>query len=243
MALGTTNEKERNNMNKKLLLMLLVITSCQLKRDNSLNNVLENVIIDSNTVSQDVEPLGCDLVDTLSIVGDFEYQLRKINQREYQINWGDKNYKRKYHETFGCWQSTDKEICDFTPKVDTMTDNEIILRVTTSTPSVSNCSPIEYKMIYLPNNKKEEPFEIEFYQKTIGRYVIFSNSLDTISVMNLETKKIQSMELNPKPYFEFKTIDSSLDGIRIDGKVLKFRYFIGTHEQYNYTDRRMSLKI
>ena len=107
--------------------MLLVITSCQLKRDNSLNNVLENVIIDSNTVSQDVEPLGCDLVDTLSIVGDFEYQLRKINQREYQINWGDKNYKRKYHETFGCWQSTDKEICDFTPKVDTMTDNEIIL--------------------------------------------------------------------------------------------------------------------
>ena len=76
-----------------------------------------------------------------------------------------------------------------------------------------------------------------------NNYIVYSNSYDTIAVMNLKTKKSQSFELNPKPYFEFKTIDYSLDSIQVINKKLKFKYLVGTHENYGYTKREMKLKI
>lgn len=185
----------------------------------------------------------CGIKDTLIKFGHLEYQIQKIDGENYEISWGDKEVKRKYPEKFQCWKTEEGDVCDFTPKIDLITEKEIVLRVTTSTPSTGNCSPIEYKMIYLPRSIDEDAFEIEYYLKTENNYTVYSNGLDTISVMNLETKENQSFALAPAPYFEFKTIDSSIDSINISNKELQFRYLIGTHEDYKYTSRKVRLEI
>ncbi len=235
-------KKKRSIMNKKVLLIFLVIASCQTKKENNSNQVVEKDVIETDTENQEIIFLDCEIKDTLITVGDFEYRIEKDDKKNYEISWGDKESKRKYPAKFSCWETKEQGLCNFTPKIDLMTENEIILRVTTSTPSAGNCSPIEYKMIYLPRDEKEKSFEIEYYLKTENNYIVYSNSFDTISIMNLETKKNQSFELNPKPYFEFKTIDNSLDSIQVENKKLKFKYLIGTHEDYGYTKREMKLK-
>ena len=124
-----------------------------------------------------------------------------------------------------------------------ITEEKIIVKVPTATPSAGNCRPIEFKMIYLPVDQNEKPFEKECYFQIEKNYIVYSNCFDTIFVMNLQTKKEQFIELKPKPYFEFKTIESSVNSIKIEQKELRFRYLIGTHENYNYTERKMKLKI
>jgi len=233
------------NVKKPIILigLILVVVSCQVKKENT-NPKLQNIEnVNSKTKYQDTVILDCNIKDTLKNFGEFEYRLRKTGIREYKIMWGNIIQRRTYKSTFECWKTPDNDICDFTPKLERMTEEEVILRVTTSTPSTGNCSPIEYKMIYLPSNPKKEPFEIEYYLTTINNYVVYSNSYDTIKVMNLRTKRVQSIALNPKPYFEFKTIDSSVDSVRIvDGKLF-FKYFIGTHDNYEYSKRQMKLNI
>lgn len=226
-----------------LLFLFLVIASCQANKENESNQVGKREIKDSAEVFQTNDLLDCEIKDTLIKRGKFEYQLKKIGKIDYKIFWGEKDEKKKYLEAFSCWKTKDDWTCDFTPKVELMTNEEVLLKVTTSTPSAGNCSPIEYKMIYLPRDKKQTPFEIEYYLKTENNYIVYSNSFDTIFVMNLKTKENQSFELNPKPYFEFKTIDNSLDSIQVKNKKLKFKYLIGTDKDHGYTKRELKLKI
>ena len=228
-------------MNKLTIILFLISASCQFNKEHT-KHESENVNREPNEITKEVITLECEYNDTIIAIDDFQYELRKVNTRDYEIYWGNINEKRKYSKSFECWKTSD-DICDFTPKVDTITEDGVILRVMTETPSTGNCSPIEYKMIYLPRDKTQTPFEIEYYLKFENNYIVYSNSYDTISVMNLKTKKNQSFELNPKPYFEFKTIDNSLDSIHVVNKKLMFKYLIGNHEDYGYTKREMKLKI
>ena len=124
----------------------------------------EKVDLEPIAKSQEVNIMECEHKDTTISIGDFEYDLRKVNKREYELYWGNAKEKRKYKETFQCWRTND-DTCDFTPKVDTITKDGVLLKVTTATPSTGNCSPIEYKMIFLPKDKTQPPFELEYYLK------------------------------------------------------------------------------
>lgn len=226
----------------KLLIIIHIFTSCHSNQKRDTDSIIEKNH-DSNIEANSAKLLECKNLDTIIVHDKFVYQLLKTNLGDYELSWGKTDNMRVYPERFECWKNLDNEICDFTPKLERMTNDEIIIKVTTSTPSVQNCSPIEYKMILLPRSVKEKPYEIEFYLMTEKNYVVFSNGYDTLSVLNIKTKRSQSFELKPKPYFEFKTINSSIGSIKIINGELHFKYFIGTYEDYKYTKRSVKLNI
>lgn len=226
----------------KLLLLILVIASCQLSNEREPKQEEINFTEESNEPSFSEVPMQCTNKNTLITQGNFTYQLIQNSKMAYEVHWGEKEKVRKYPENFKCWKTIDNETCDHTPKIELMTNEEILLKVPTSTSSAGNCSPIEYKLIYLPKDKNKKPFEIAHYLDTRNNYIVYTNSLDSISVMNIETKMEQSFGLKPKPYFEFKTIDYSIDSIQIENNFLVFKYLIGTDNDYGYTKRKFKIK-
>ncbi|MFK7773811.1 MAG: hypothetical protein AB8F94_16795 [Saprospiraceae bacterium] len=224
-----------------ILLVVSTFVSCATENKVEQNNS-ENVVEEKkeNPTSSFVE---CDLRDTTIKGKNWEYNFKKVDEFEYEISWGNDDLKKIYPEKFWCSFKEIIGVCDFTPKFEIATENHLVLKVATSTPSAGNCSPIEYKIICLPLSEKEDPFEVKYFLKAEKKYVVYSNSIDSIFVMNLNTKRNQSIPLIPKPYFIFKTIDYSMDSIQIIGKELYFEYLTGTHEENDYHKKMIRLRI
>jgi len=95
-----------------------------------------------------------------------------------------------------------------------------------STSSGGNPAPIDFSVMVLPKNITDSIYEKEMYIDHAGDYIIYLTgaSADSLSVLNLETKKIQICALNPQPLIFAKSPTFIIQKTKIKNKVLHVEY-------------------
>lgn len=234
------------NIIKIGIAIIVIVTLISCATDNYNNSFDNDEAIKTETEIQNKikqKTLNCVIQDTLLFENNHYVVLSTNKNDKYQLKWGNLNFSKIYPSLFSCWINSDNDTCNFLPRIETFTNDYTILKVPFSTSNATNCSSIiEWKMIYLPTNGKKNTFELENYLKVQDEYILYSNGLDTINVMNINTEKLSSYQLKPKPYIEFKTIERSIGDIKIRNDNLVIKYLVGNHEKYDYIEKELQLK-
>ncbi len=165
------------------------------------------------------------------------------DNESYQISWGNAGFRRTYDSVYTCTRDTYGGIWDFIPKLESETPNRLIFKNVLSTSGGANPAPIEFTAILLPKNATDPALEVPFYIDCLGNYLLYAEpyTTETLYLMNVETKKIQEIILDP-PAAVGRTIAFALQHIRIKNGQLRFEYeaLREDHEVYN---KRMEVTI
>lgn len=179
-------------MKIKVLILLVLLCSCNKNKEKK--KIIKEIAV-KDTLKVDKRCLQRDTVTPMGTKIGYLYQDGK-----FKITWGDTNYKRVYDSIYSCDYDKNTGLWDFVPKYESETKNTIVLTNILFTSSGGNLAPLEFSAIVLPKNKKESPYEIDFFITKKGDYLVYGDMEESkIHLINLETKKRQDIVLDPSP--------------------------------------------
>ena len=185
-----------------ILIFLVLVFACQTSKKNKVDNKNEE-IVKLNSIQTDSIPFQkemaeqCIQKDTIAAMGtSIKYS---YENESFRIIWSDSSYERSLDSLFHCDFDERTGTWDFVPKYIHETKNTVVLQNTLFTSSGANPAPLEYYVLILPKNKKDTISEIELFIMTEGNYLVYGNAyMENIRILNLETKKEQTIKLSPK---------------------------------------------
>ncbi|MDI9309769.1 MAG: hypothetical protein QM535_06105 [Limnohabitans sp.] len=203
-------------MKIKVLILLVLLCSCNKNKEKK--KIIKEIAV-KDTLKVDKRCLQRDTVTPMGTKIGYLYQDGK-----FKITWGDTNYKRVYDSIYSCDYDKNTGIWDFVPKYESETKNTIVLTNILFTSSGGNPAPLEFSAVVLPKNKKDSPYEIDFFITKKGDYLVYGDMEESkIHLLNLETKKKQKIKLNPYPAI-FRSPTSSILETSIYKNTLFIKY-------------------
>ena len=202
-----------------LIFSIILICGCgrQESKETSLQTNIDSVKIDTTSLTTE-----CTQRDTITGMGTKIHYLYRNGK--FQISWGDNSYKRAYDSLYSCHYDKSTGLWDFVPKLYSETKNNLIFVNILWTSSGGNPAPIEYYAIVFPKNIKDSIFEKEFFINSIGEYLIYGDpENEYIHLINIETKKNQTVLLKPKPDLS-RSPTLSIQKTEIKGKTFYIKY-------------------
>lgn len=202
-----------------LIFSIILIYGCgrQGSKGTLLQTKIDSVKIDTNTLT-----IECIQRDTITSMGTKIHYLYRNGK--FQISWGDNLYKRAYDSLYSCNYDKSTGLWDLVPKLYSETKNNIIFTNILWTSSGGNPAPLEYYAIVFPKNIKDSIFEKEFFINSIEEYLIYGDpESENIHLINVETKKSQTVLLKPKPYIS-RSPTLSIQKTEIKEKTLYIKY-------------------
>jgi hypothetical protein len=158
------------------------------------------------------------------------------NNGSYQITWGSESFMRTYDSLYSCEKDDWGNIWDEIPRLEAETPNYIVFKNVLTHSGGGNPEPIEFYAIVLPKNPVDTNYEKEFYIKTIGNYMIYSEpfSFETLVILNLETKKNQKIILEPSAFEGYRTLAWCIKKMQIEqGKFyIDYKALNKNHDSY-----------
>ena len=143
---------------------------------------------------------------------------------KYQISWGNNSYNRVYDSLYSCDFDKSTGLWDFVPKLISETKNNLIFKNVLWTSSGGNPDPIEYYVIICPKNVKDNIYEKIFFIQCEGSYIVYGDSHNEyVHLENIETKRIQTVTLKPKPYLS-RSPTLSINKTQIKKKTFYIEY-------------------
>lgn len=204
-------------MKLQIVLLLALCFSCGKAVDKQ--NDAKSGAAQTDTLKLDSR---CIQKDTITPLGTKISYLRQKDR--FKICWGDHNYTRVYDSLYSCYYEESTGLWDFVPKFGSETKNTVVLTNVLYTSSGANPAPLEYSALILPKNKKDAPFEIDFFITMLGDYLVYGDGeSNTIHIINLETRKIQDEILYPAPVVS-RSPTMSIHTAKIDKGALYIKY-------------------
>lgn len=195
---------------------------------------------EDSTISTTVLAKECVQKDTTTQLGT---QIHYIYQNgKFQISWGDKTYKRTYDSSFTCYVDSLTGIWNLVPKYYAETQNHLVFRSILWTSGGANPAPLEYAAIIFPKNLNDSICEKEFLIDKIEGYLIYGDPLDGIQVLNIDTKKIQTIFLRPLPIVSRAPTSSIID-IKINKNKIWIKYEGCTEDNNGIVENSITLRI
>lgn len=154
----------------------------------------------SGSVKFDTSSLTTECIqrDTVTEMGTKIYYLY-LNGK-FQISWGDNTYNRIYDSLYTCYYDKSTGLWDFVPKIFSETKNYLVFTNVLWTSSGGNPAPLEYYAIVCPKNIIDNVFERDFFIDSSGEYLIYGDHKnENLHLLNIETKKCQTVFLKPRP--------------------------------------------
>lgn len=204
-------------MKIKVIILFILFYSCN-KIENK-QNAPKSDLVETDTIKFDTE---CVQKDIITPLGTKIWYLRQNDK--FKITWGDNNNKRVYDSLYSCDYDKETGLWDFVPKFNSETKNNLVLTNTLYTSSGANPAPLEYLAIILPKNKKDLPYEIEYFITKEKDYLVYGDDeSNTIHLINLETKKSQNEILYPPPAIS-RSPTMSIQETKFDKNSLFLKY-------------------
>lgn len=211
-----------------LIILILITFSCQTSQNKVDNEKKEVVQLDS--IQTDSIPIlkelaeQCIQKDTITAMGtsiDYFYE----NENEgFRITWADNSYKRSSDSLYNCFFDEGTGTWDFVPKYIHETKNTVVLQNILFTSSGANPAPLEYYVIVLPKNEKDTISEIELFIMTEGNYLVYGDAyMEDVHILNLETKKEQTVKLSPKILY-IRSPTMAIQKTKIEKKIFYIEY-------------------
>jgi hypothetical protein len=206
-----------------LLLIVLLISACSKTKENKPKKTTADSIHYSSKIGID-----CAQKDTITGYGTKIKYLYQDNH--FKISWSNNSYRRVYDSLYTC-QSDKYGLWDLVPKLSHETPHNLIFTNVQYTSGGGNPAPLEYYAIIFPKNPGDSVSEKPFFISAEGSYLVYGDAQnENIHLMNLETKKEQTILLKPKP----DTSRSPTLAIQ-DVNIMKNTFFI-EYESLDYND-------
>ena len=202
-----------------LIFSIILLCGCgrQKGKETSILTNIDSLITDSTSLTTE-----CIQKDTVTVLGTKIHYI--FRNGKYLISWGDSSYNRIHDSFYSCDYDKSTGLWDFVPKLNSETKNNLIFTNIFWTSSGGNQAPLEFYAIICPKNNKDSIFEKEYFIDSEGDYLIYGDSENaTIHLINIETKKSQTIILKPKPYLS-RSPTLSIRNTEIKGRLLNIKY-------------------
>ncbi len=213
-----------------LAFSLLLLLSCGRNKNHAPVLITKIDSLDSNANLLPQECIQFDTITALNTKIHYSYQ-----NGECQISWGDSSYYRTYDSLYSCWHDSSSGLWDFVPKFYSETKSSLVLLNILWTSSGGNPAPLEYYAIVLPKNNMDSIVVREFFIAADENYLVFGDGEnEKIHILNLETRKSQTITLYPNPNMS-RSPTLSIQDTKIKGSEF--------HIKYESVDRTYDLKV
>lgn len=202
-----------------LIFCIIIFYSCNTNESKETASKRSIDSVKTDTTSMTAE---CIQGDTTTSMGTKIHYLYRNGK--FQISWGDDSYNRIYDSLYSCDYDKSTGLWNFVPKLNSETKNNLIFTNILWTSSGGNPAPLEFYAIVCPKNKKDSIFEKEFFIDSEGDYLLYGDpENENIHLINLETKRSQTVLLKPKPDLS-RSPTLSIQKTEIKEKSLYIRY-------------------
>jgi len=140
----------------------------------------------------------CFQKDTITTLGTIiKY---KKDDNVFKISYQDGLFQRTLDEDFEC-RIDEFGVWDDVPKFENETLNYFVLKYVFSTSSGANPTPIDFSVLIIPKHSFEKVLVKDCFIKMKGNYVVYLDEENNskIKVLNLESKKNQTIKLRSNP--------------------------------------------
>jgi hypothetical protein len=187
-------------------------------------------------------PEACIPGDTITGMGTKIHYAE--HSRKLQITYGDDTFSRTLDSLYTCEYDTSSGLWDFIPKFHAETKNHLIFTNILWTSGGGNPAPLEFYAIIAPKNNTDSIFEKEFFIDCEGDYLLYGDEEnENIHLMNLETKRIQTLKLNPRPDFS-RSPTLSILNTEINKRTLYIKYeSTGQSDETKIIEKNFTIKI
>ncbi|MBI3232523.1 MAG: hypothetical protein HYZ42_00525, partial [Bacteroidetes bacterium] len=202
-----------------LVFSIIILCGCgsQESKETSSQTNIDTVRTDTSTLITE-----CIQKDTITDMGTTIHYIYRNGK--HQISWGDKSYNRIYDSLYSCDYDNSTGLWDFVPKLNSETKNNLIFTNILWTTSGSNPAPLEYYAIICPKNSKDTIFEKDFFIDKEADYLVYGDpDNENVHIVNMETKRSQTIILIPKPYIS-RSPTLSIQKTEIKGKTFYIEY-------------------
>lgn len=141
---------------------------------------------------------SCNQKDTITLWGTI-IKYRKVNDG-FKISYQDGQFHRTLDNDFEC-TIDEFGVWDNVPKFENETVNYFVLKYVFSTSSGENPAPIDFSVLIIPKHSFKKVLVKDCFLKMKGNYVVYIDEEDDskIRILNLESKKKQTIKLSSKP--------------------------------------------
>lgn len=215
-----------------LIFSIILLYGCG-RQGSKETSILTNI----DSLKTDITSLRTECIQKDTIIGMGTKIHYIYRNGKHQISWGDKSYNRIYDSLYSCDYDKSTGLWDFVPKLNSETKNNLIFTNILWTSSGGNPTPLEYYAIICPKNSKDSVFEKDFFIKSEADYLVYGDpDNENVHIVNIETKRSQTIILTPKPYLS-RSPTLFIQEIEIKGKSFYIEY-----ESLDKSDETITIK-
>jgi len=206
-----------------LLILILTIIRYNHQQFSTFDNYIKIEKNSDSVKSKDYISPECIQRDTITPLGTKIHYNYKDDK--FQISCSSDKFKRTYDSLYTCNKDENSGVWDFVPKLKAETKNNLIFIYVSWTSSGGDPEPLEFNVIVLPKNDTDSAYEKEFFIGFEKGYLVYDDSKNNeiIYLLNVETKKLQTITLVPKQYLS-RSPTLNIQEIKIVNNEFKIKY-------------------